>query len=137
MGTTLTEQEVTEAAGQIVRAYAAMDAQAYFAAFDPKATFVFHSSPSRLDSRQEYEEQWQSWVSGGWKVVSCHSSDPLVQLLGTAAVFSHAVRTVIQEGGALTSTDERETIVFSRTGDTGITAVHEHLSLTFDAGAEQ
>ncbi len=116
----------------------AMDAQSYFAAFDPQATFVFHASPSRLNSRQEYEEQWQSWVSGGWKVVSCHSSDPLVQVLGTAAVFSHTVRTVTEEGGTPTNTEERETIVFCRTGDTGITAVHEHLSLnTFDAGAEQ
>ncbi|MDQ0030810.1 YybH family protein [Arthrobacter bambusae] len=137
MGTTLTEQEVMEAAGQIVRAYAAMDAQAYFTAFDPKATFLFHSSPSRLGSRREYEEQWDSWVSGGWKVVSCHSTDPFVQLLGSVAIFSHSVHTVIEEGGVSASTTERETIVFSRTGDAGITAVHEHLSPTLAEGAEQ
>jgi ketosteroid isomerase-like protein len=125
----LTPEEVTSAAERIVAAYSAMDEGAYFAAFDPQATFIFHGSPERLTCREDYEGQWRIWVSEGWKVISCHSSDPSVQIYGTTAVFSHSVGTTTEEQGQQATTKERETIVFTRAGSDGILAVHEHLSL--------
>jgi ketosteroid isomerase-like protein len=125
----LTPEEVTSAAERIVAAYSAMDEDAYFASFDPQATFIFHGSPERLTSRGDYEAQWRIWVSEGWKVISCHSSDPFIQIYGTTAVFSHSVATTTEEQGQRATTEERETIVFTRAGTDGIMAVHEHLSL--------
>ncbi|MEV8149520.1 nuclear transport factor 2 family protein [Arthrobacter sp. NPDC080073] len=129
MSLQLTPEEVTSAAERIVAAYSAMDEDAYFGSFDPQATFLFHGTPERLNSRDDYEEQWRTWVSDGWKVVGCHSSDPLIQIYGTTAVFSHSVATTTEERGQRAVTEERETIVFTRTGSGGIKAVHEHLSL--------
>jgi ketosteroid isomerase-like protein len=129
MSPQLTPEEITSAASRIVSAFAAMDEDAYFASFDPAATFIFHGTPARLTSRDDYEAQWRTWVSEGWKVISCHSSDPFVQLYGTTAVFSHSVATTVEEQGQRTTTEERETILFTRSGSDGILAVHEHLSL--------
>lgn len=123
----LNEAQVLAAADQLVAAFAATDTQAYFDCFSPAATFVFHTEAIRLDSRAAYEEVWAGWLAEGWRVSSCESSEQLVQLLGTSAVFSHRVRTVTEVGGAETATDERETIVFTLVGDR-LLAVHEHLS---------
>ena len=46
---------------------------------------------------------------------------------GDTAIFSHRVHTVIEAGGETGASEERETIVFTRTPD-GLRAVHEHLS---------
>jgi ketosteroid isomerase-like protein len=129
MSLQLTPEEITSAASRIVTAYSCMDHDAYFASFDPQATFIFHGTPERLTSRDDYEAQWRTWMSEGWKVISCHSSDPSVQVYGTTAVFSHSVATTTEEQGRRKSTEERETIVFTRSGSDGILAVHEHLSL--------
>ena len=129
MSPQLTPEEVTSAAERIVAAYSAMDEDAYFGSFDSQATFLFHATPERLASREDYEGQWRTWVSEGWKVISCHSSDPFIQIYGTTAVFSHSVATTTEEQGQHATTEERETIVFTRAGSDGITAVHEHLSL--------
>jgi ketosteroid isomerase-like protein len=129
MSPQLTPEEVTSAAERIVAAYSAMDEDAYFGSFDPQATFLFHATPERLNSRDDYEEQWRTWVSEGWKVIGCHSSDPFIQIYGTTAVFSHSVATTTEERGRRAVTEERETIVFTRAGSGGIKAVHEHLSL--------
>ena len=129
MSSQLTPEEVTSAAERIVRAYSAMDEDVYFSSFDPQATFLFHATPERLTSREDYRVQWRIWVSEGWKVISCHSSDPFIQIYGTTAVFSHSVATTTEERGQRAVTEERETIVFTRAGSGGIMAVHEHLSL--------
>lgn len=129
MSLQLTPEEITSAASRIVTAYSAMDDDAYFSSVDPQATFIFHGTPERLTSRDEYEPQWRAWMSEGWKVSSCHSSDPFIQICGTTAVFSHSVATTTEEQGQRTTTEERETIVFARSGSNGILAVHEHLSL--------
>jgi ketosteroid isomerase-like protein len=129
MSPQLTHEDVALAAERVVAAYAAMDQDVYFDSFDPQATFIFHGTPERLTSREDYQEQWRSWVSEGWRVISCHSSDPFIQIHGTTAVFSHSVTTVIEEQGQRATTAERETIVFTRAGSGGIVAVHEHLSL--------
>ncbi|WP_284983587.1 nuclear transport factor 2 family protein [Arthrobacter sp. efr-133-TYG-118] len=74
MSPQLTPEEVMSAAERIVAAYSAMDEDAYFGSFDPQATFLFHATPERLNSRDDYEEQWRTWVSEGWKVIGCQAA---------------------------------------------------------------
>jgi uncharacterized protein (TIGR02246 family) len=123
------EQEVIEAATALVEAFAADDTDAYFGCFAADATFVFHSTPERLDDRAAYEALWRRWVAeDGFAVVSCRSSGRRVQVLGPdAAVLVHDVSTVVRVGGAEERLEERETIVFARREGVW-TAVHEHLS---------
>lgn len=123
----MNQEDVLAAADELVAAFAATDTAAYFACFSPDATFVFHPEGSRLDSRAAYEAVWANWLDAGWRVVSCTSSHRLVQLFGDVAVFTHTVRTTTSDGGVETTSDERETIVFTRDGDR-LLAVHEHLS---------
>ena len=125
--TTPTVDEVEAAASAIVDAFAATDGDRYFAAFAPDASFVFHSEPARLDDRAAYERLWAEWVAGGWRVVSCTSSDRHVQSFPGGAVFSHSVDTSVETPDGGESYLERETIVFRAEGD-GLVAVHEHLS---------
>lgn len=123
----LTEADVLAAADRLVAAFAATDTAAYFGCFAPEATFVFHTEPSRLADRAAYERLWSGWLAEGWRVVSCESRDRLVQLIGESAVFTHSVRTTALVDGTEESYDERESIVFTRVGDS-VVAVHEHLS---------
>jgi len=125
--TTPEPRAVATAAAAIVEAFAATDTERYFAGFSPDATFVFHTEPQRLDDRAAYERIWQEWLSAGWRVVSCSSSDSLIQLFGGGAVFSHTVDTPVNTGDGEESYRERETIVFTLDGDR-LVAVHEHLS---------
>lgn len=126
----LSREEVQDAADRLVAAFAVTDTEAYFAAFSPEATFIFHPEAQSLGSRAAYRRLWDSWLAGGWRVLECRSSEQSIQLLGSTAVFSHRVATTVQidrEGGRDTS-DERETIIFSRATDGSIVCVHEHLS---------
>jgi len=127
MSTADPTEEVLAAAGRLVEAFANHDVQRYFAAFREDATFVFHTHPQVLRSRAQYQELWRAWEEDGFRVLSCVSSDQLVQDLGAAAVFTHRVATRVSSGGAEEQLDERETIVFVRDGDRWL-AVHEHLS---------
>lgn len=127
----LTQDEVLAAARDLVTAFGRTDTAAYFAAFAPEATFVFHTEPHRLEERAEYEALWKSWLAEDWSVLSCESTGARVQLCGTSAVFSHNVRTTVRAGEDVTTTYERETIIFARAGDR-ILAVHEHLSPAAD-----
>jgi ketosteroid isomerase-like protein len=120
-------EQVLAAADNLVAAFAATDTSAYFGCFSPAATFIFHPEPARLDDRAAYEQLWATWLADGWRVVSCSSSDRLVQLIGDAAIFSHTVDTVTAVGAEETASRERETIVFALEDDR-ILAVHEHLS---------
>ncbi|GAA4720873.1 nuclear transport factor 2 family protein [Pedococcus ginsenosidimutans] len=126
-----TDQEVLASADALVRAFASGDRTAYFACFAPDATFVFHTTPQRLGSRAAYEALWEQWVTeDGFAVVSCSSTDQVVQVLGPdAAVFAHGVTTVVEVGGIREELHERETIVFARRDGVWM-AVHEHLSPT-------
>lgn len=125
----LTRTDVEEAAARLVAAFAATDTERYFACFSPSATFIFHPEPAMLGSRDEYRTLWDGWIDAGWKVVDCRSSEQQIQLLGDTAVFTHRVETTVQTdpSGATAVSDERETIVFTRTGGV-LAAVHEHLS---------
>jgi ketosteroid isomerase-like protein len=127
MPTTPTEQDVLTAAAAIVDAYAATDAERYFALFAPEATFVFHTEPARLEDRAAYERLWRDWVAAGWSVTACVSSAQRVQLFPGGAVFTHSVGTTVRTADGSDSYRERETIVFRLAADT-LVAVHEHLS---------
>ncbi|GAB3621231.1 nuclear transport factor 2 family protein [Glutamicibacter endophyticus] len=123
-----TENQVLAAAAAIVQAFAATDTERYFAKFSEDASFIFHPEPQRLNSRAEYEELWASWLREGWRVVSCESSDPLVQSWPGGAAFSHTVATTVHvEGEGEESYVERESIIFKDV-DGELIAVHEHLS---------
>jgi ketosteroid isomerase-like protein len=122
-----TADEVVRAAVNIVEAFAATDGGRYFACFAPDATFCFHTEPARLNDRASYERLWQEWVSSGWRVRACESSDQLVQSFPGGAVFSHDVATTVETAEGEEHTRERETIVFRSDGDR-LVAIHEHLS---------
>lgn len=123
--TGLTRDDVEAAASRVVTAFSQTDTEAYFAAFSEDATFIFHTEAERLSCRKNYEELWDSWLAEGWRVTSCVSSNPSIQLLGESAVFSHDVTTTINTGE---TTYERETIIFHRNATGTVQAVHEHLS---------
>lgn len=122
--------DVEAAAGKLMEAFGATDTDAYFAAFSPEATFIFHPERESLDSRAAYRNLWESWVSSGWKVLACTSTERNIALAGDTAIFTHRVATVVQDGatGERIPSDERETIVFTRMADGNLLAVHEHLS---------
>ena len=124
---TPSEQEVLVAAHAIVDAFRTTNTERYFAGFAPDASFIFHPEPSRLNTRAEYEKLWASWLAGGWRVIACDSSEPLVQVFPGGAVFSHTVHTTVFTGEAEDSYWERESIIFRIEGD-GLVGVHEHLS---------
>jgi kynurenine formamidase/ketosteroid isomerase-like protein len=126
----LSRAEVQHAADRLIAAFASTDTEPYFAAFSPSATFIFHPEPEALGSRREYRELWDSWVGSGWKVLDCRSSEQDIQVLGTTAIFTHRVATLVQTGpdGGTLASDERETIMFTRTETGEVLAVHEHLS---------
>jgi ketosteroid isomerase-like protein len=124
-----TVADVLAAADRLVGAFARHDRDAYFAAFAPEATFIFYNLGRTLDDRAAYEEEWRLWEERDvFRVIGCRSTDRRVQLLGSVAVFTHAVETDVSIGGETVTNHERETIVFSRDGDGGWLAVHEHLS---------
>lgn len=123
------EQSVLAAADRLVAAFARHDAAAYFSAFAPNATFIFHNLDRPLRSRAEYEAEWALWETrDSFRVRGCQSSDRHVQMIGSVAVFTHGVRTELEIGGEALTSQERETIVFERDGAGTWLAVHEHLS---------
>ena len=115
-------------ADSLVAAFAASDAERYFAHFDRDATFLFHDTPGRIESRADYEAMWAEWErEAGFRVVSCASTGRRVQEHADLAVFTHDVHTVRELDGGRDEVFERETIVLRRDGDTW-TCIHEHLS---------
>jgi ketosteroid isomerase-like protein len=120
--------EVIAASKAIVAAFGRDDPKAYFALFDSAATFIFYTTPQRLESRAAYNEEWATWRRDlGFRVRSCTSSDQRVQILNDVAILTHFVRTDITTTQGDTTLQERETIVFHRKQEKWI-AVHEHLS---------
>jgi ketosteroid isomerase-like protein len=119
----------SEAADALVRAFAEGRVDDYFACFAPDATFVFHTTGERLESREAYRSLWRSWEADDeFRVVSCSSTNPLVMELGPeAAVFVHDVATRVATSAGEEDLRERETIVFARREGRWL-AVHEHLS---------
>lgn len=124
-----TRNAVLAAADSLIDAFSRHDREKYFAAFSKDATFIFHNLDHPLRNRAAYETEWALWESrDGFKVVSCHSSDRNLQMLGSVAIFSHNVETQAEFGGEAVTSQERETIVFEKQTDGAWLAVHEHLS---------
>ena len=131
----MSTQEVLQAAADLVAAFARNDRAAYFGAFTADASFVFHTLPQPLLSRDAYQSLWDSWRrDDGFEVLSCTSSNAHVSLHGDVAIFMHDVATELRMHGEHCSSQERETIVFIRQGsgtqqEQGLwLACHEHLS---------
>ncbi|MBD9648293.1 nuclear transport factor 2 family protein [Ensifer sp. PDNC004] len=123
------EQAVLQAADRLVSAFARHDREAYFSAFAPDATFIFHTLDRPLLSRAAYEAEWSQWEErDGFRVRACRSSERHVQAVGDVAVFTHRVETELEFNGEPARADERETIVFRRGSSGNWIAVHEHLS---------
>ena len=120
--------EVLAAARDLVRAFGEHDTAGYFGCFALDATFIFYTTADRLASREQYQRLWQQWEDeDGFRVLSCRSVRPAVQVLGDAAVFTHEVTTVVRSTFGEQTLAERETIVFRREADRWV-VVHEHLS---------
>ncbi len=125
------EQAVLAAADACIEAFGGHDRERYFASFTPDATFVFYTTPGRLESRAVWQAEWDRLVAeDGFHVLQCTSDDRRVQVLGDVAVFSHRVRTRSASHDGEVDSDERETIIFQRQADGAWLAVHEHLSPT-------
>lgn len=124
------QQQVLQAAGALVAAFANNDSAAYFAAFSEDASFVFHSCPTVLHDLDAYRQLWASWQAEGFAVLACTSSNPLLNVQGDSAIFIHDVSTRLRIAGSEHHSQERETIVFRRQpGSQQWLACHEHLSL--------
>ncbi len=124
-----TTNAVLAAADSLIDAFARHDREKYFAAFTEDATFIFHNLDRALPDRAAYEAEWALWETrDGFKVISCQSTDRNLKMLGTVAVFAHAVETQLEFNGEPVTSQERETIVFEKQVDGRWLAVHEHLS---------
>ena len=122
------EAAVRRAAAELVAAFGEHRVDDYFDHFADSATFVFHHVPRVLHSRAEYRELWHRWErDDDFRVRDCESTDAVVTVLGDVAVYTHDVRTTVSTSEGEDTLRERETIVFTRSGD-GWLAVHEHLS---------
>jgi len=120
--------QVRQAAADLVDAFASNDTARYFACFSEDATFLFHTLPEPLHSRQAYEQVWQQWQADGFAVLGCRSSNASVSLQGDVAIFMHDVATHIRIAGEEHQFEERETIVFRQHAGQWL-ACHEHLSV--------
>jgi uncharacterized protein (TIGR02246 family) len=123
------EQEVLRAVDAIIDNFANHRPEAYFAGFATDATFVFHTSGARLESREEYEREWARWErDDGFRVISCASSARRLQFVGDdIAIFTHDVQTRVDSDGGAADQSERETIVMQRRDGRWL-CIHEHLS---------
>jgi len=117
-----------QAAVDVIAAFGSHDTARYFDGFAPEATFLFHAEPAILPSRAAYETAWAAWERDGFRVLSCTSLQPRLDLVtDDVAVFTHSVRTRL--AGVEEVQRERETIVLRRGADGRWLGVHEHLSL--------
>ena len=121
-------EEVQRAATALVSAFGSSDVNRYLACFREDATFLFHATDRPQASREEYRQEWASWVRDDeFRVLGCQSSGTHVQVLGDTAVLTHAVHTTVSTRAGREALRERETIVFHREPSGQWLAVHEHL----------
>ncbi|MBJ7336978.1 nuclear transport factor 2 family protein [Mycolicibacterium sp.] len=117
-----------QAAVDVITAFGSHDTASYFDGFAPEATFLFHAEPALITSRADYEATWAQWEQDGFRVLSCESLNPRLDLVSDdVAVFTHSVRTRL--AGVDEEQRERETIVLRRGPDGRWLGVHEHLSV--------
>ncbi|MDY7541742.1 MULTISPECIES: nuclear transport factor 2 family protein [unclassified Cryobacterium] len=120
--------EALAAADALISDFGNHRRDAYFSRFAPEATFLFHSTPARLESRAAYEQLWHEWErQNHFRVISCVSAERRIQVFGEVAVFSHDVASTVSFDGSVETLAERESIVLENRGGEWL-AVHEHLS---------
>ncbi|MCZ8352997.1 MAG: nuclear transport factor 2 family protein [Rhizobium sp.] len=120
---------VLSAADALVAAFGRHDANAYFDAFAPAATFIFYNLDHTLMDRAAYQAEWALWESrDGFHINACRSTNRNLQVVGKVAIFMHTVETDLTISGEDLTNHERETIVFAQQPDGRWLAVHEHLS---------
>jgi len=118
-----------EAVARIVAAFGEGSLDDYFACFRPDASFVFYTTPRRLDSVADYRALWQRWVDeDGFRVVACATTDTDVREHADIAIVTHSVTTRVATHAGEDTVIERETIVLERQADGRWLGVHEHLS---------
>ena len=125
----ITEAEVVDVAATMVEAFSNSRTEDYFACFDENATFLFHPEERRLESRAAYRSIWDGWMAEGLRVTSCKSTNRRIQLHGPVALLTHDVETELDDNGTLSTSFERETIVFAKNPDGSVSCLHEHLSI--------
>jgi ketosteroid isomerase-like protein len=117
-----------QAAADLVAAFGSHDVKRYFEGFAPAATFLFHAETTLVPSRAAYETIWRGWENDGFRVLSCRSVNPRIDMITEdVAVFTHRVRTRL--AGEADEQRERETIIFRREPDGLWLGIHEHLSV--------
>jgi len=122
------EDQVQEAHARLMAAFGEGRLEDYFGCFADDATFVFHGE-RWLGSLEEYRTEWGRWVTqDGFAVRSAESGLMKIQMLGDAAVLTHAVTTRLHSNAGDETVHERETIVFAKQPDGRWLVVHEHLS---------
>ncbi len=120
--------EALAAVDAIITHFGNHERDAYFAGFAPEATFLFYTTPDRVESRAAYEQLWDEWEKeAGFHVLSCSSSNRRIQVFGDTAVFSHDVDTTLTMEGVTESVTERESIILERRNGAWL-GIHEHLS---------
>jgi ketosteroid isomerase-like protein len=123
------ELEVLRAANALIGHFGSGEVEAYFAAFAPQASFIFHQHPDRLMSLEAYRQCWRDWErETGFRVIACQSSGQVVRMLGDTALFMHDVRTETETNTGRSIAYERESILFRQEPDGRWLAWHEHLS---------
>ena len=126
----ISEDEAVACLDRLVDAFAGTDTESYFAALDPRATFVFAGEPEPLVGRDAYRQVWDGWVASGWRVTGCESTERRVTLAGPVAVLTHRVLTSTTGPDGEQRLDERESVVVARGEDGVVRVLHEHLSPT-------
>lgn len=123
------EAAVRDAANRLLADFARNDVDAYFSAFRPDATFLFHNVPELMASRDAYRAEFARWLRDGFRVIAYESEGQWIHVLGDVAIFTHRSLTRSSSRTGVEEARERETIVFAREADGRWLGVHEHLSL--------
>jgi ketosteroid isomerase-like protein len=88
------QENVLNAAAELVAAFARNDREAYFAVFSRDASFV------PLLSCDAYQVLWDQWrTEDGFEVLACTSSNAFVSPQGDVALFIHDAATELRMQG--------------------------------------
>ncbi len=109
------QDQVLQAAANLVSAFARNDRDAYFGAFTTDASFVFYTLEQPLLSRDAYQALWDRWRSeDGFEVLNCTSSNAFVSLQGDVAIFIHDVATELRMQGSFTLARSAKPLCFAK-----------------------
>jgi uncharacterized protein (TIGR02246 family) len=122
------ESQVSDVYERLVAAFGEGRLDDYFACFADEATLVLHGQ-RWLGSLEEYRSEWDRWAKqDGFAVLSADTRVMSIQMLGDAAVLTHAIETRQRTNAGEETAHERETIVFAKQPGGRWLVVHEHVS---------